>query len=190
MQTRFEQYSAKGNPRASDRWIRCARGMSTENMLSQILEVLTPDQGYLMFFNNRGWTVSPTLPACVLIKPIHFMSTNSFLLNVRPLFLVLLTYFERYLIDVTVIWQYSTISKITVCPRKIGTGGTGGISNHDNETHRDSDSVFYSLMWVLQNESTLPARFSAHAPQLSLSPSHYFLSDLVENTTSKSLLGY
>ena len=32
-----------------------------------------------------------------------------------------------------------------------------------------------------------PARVSAHAPQLSLSPSHYFLSDLVENTTSKSL---
>jgi hypothetical protein len=37
---------------------------------------------------------------------------------------------------------------------------------------------------------TLPARVSAHAPQLSLSPSYYFLSDLMENTTSKSLLGY
>ncbi len=37
---------------------------------------------------------------------------------------------------------------------------------------------------------TLPARVSAHAPQLSLSPSHYFLPDLMENMTSKSLLGY
>ena len=38
---------------------------------------------------------------------------------------------------------------------------------------------------------TPPGRVSAHAPQLSLSPSHHFLSDLMENTTgSKSLLGY
>ncbi len=37
---------------------------------------------------------------------------------------------------------------------------------------------------------TLPARVSAHAPQLLLSPSHYFRSDLMENTTSKSLLEY
>jgi hypothetical protein len=34
-------------------------------------------------------------------------------------------------------------------------------------------------------ETTLPARVSAHAPQLSWSPSHYFLSDLMENTTLK-----
>ena len=40
---------------------------------------------------------------------------------------------------------YSTISKITVRPREIGTGGTEVTSNHDNESHRDSDSVFYSL---------------------------------------------
>jgi hypothetical protein len=32
-----------------------------------------------------------------------------------------------------------------------------------------------------------PTRVRAHTPQLSLSPSHYFLSDLMENTTSKSL---
>jgi hypothetical protein len=36
---------------------------------------------------------------------------------------------------------YSTISKITVRPRELGTGGTGVTSNHDNETHRDSDSI-------------------------------------------------
>ena len=47
---------------------------------------------------------------------------------------------------------YSTISKITVRPREIGTGGTGVTSNHDNEAHRGSDSVFYSLIWALQNE--------------------------------------
>ena len=41
---------------------------------------------------------------------------------------------------------YSTISKITVRPREIGTGGTGVTSNHDNEAHRGSDSVFYSLI--------------------------------------------
>jgi hypothetical protein len=36
---------------------------------------------------------------------------------------------------------YPTISKITVRPREIGTGGTGVTSNHDNEAHRGSDSV-------------------------------------------------
>ena len=41
---------------------------------------------------------------------------------------------------------YSTISKIAVRPREIGTGGTGVTSNHDNEAHRGSDSVFYSLI--------------------------------------------
>jgi hypothetical protein len=40
---------------------------------------------------------------------------------------------------------YSTISKITVRPREIETGGTGVTSNHDNEAHRGLDSVFYSL---------------------------------------------
>ncbi len=80
---------------------------------------------------------------------------------------------------------YSTISKITVRPREIGTGGTGVTSNLDNEAHRGSDFVFYSLIWALHNEWLFP-----HFPQLSLSPSHYFLSDLMENTTSKSLLGY
>jgi hypothetical protein len=51
---------------------------------------------------------------------------------------------------------YSTISKLTVSPREIGRGGTRGTgvtSNHgDNETHRSSDSVFYNLIWALQNE--------------------------------------
>ena len=44
---------------------------------------------------------------------------------------------------------YSTISKITVRPREIGTGGTGVTSNHDNEAHRGSDSVSYSLICAL-----------------------------------------
>ncbi len=56
---------------------------------------------------------------------------------------------------------YSTISKITVRPREIGTGGTGVTSNHDNEAHRGSDSVFYSLIWALQSE-WLFLRASAH----------------------------
>ncbi len=47
---------------------------------------------------------------------------------------------------------YSTISKITVRPREIGTGGTGATSNHDNEAHRGLDSGFYNLLWTLQNE--------------------------------------
>ncbi len=47
---------------------------------------------------------------------------------------------------------YSTISNITVRPREIGTGGTGVTSNHDNEANRGSGSVFYSLIWALQNE--------------------------------------
>ena len=40
----------------------CSAKGDDENKLDQILEVLTPDltldQGYLMFFNNRGLTVS------------------------------------------------------------------------------------------------------------------------------------
>jgi len=40
----------------------------------------------------------------------------------------------------------STISKITGRPREIGTGGPGVTSNHDNEAHWGSDSVFYSLI--------------------------------------------
>jgi len=72
----------------------------------------------------------------------------------------------------------------------IGTGGTGVTWTHNNEAHRGSDSVFYSLIWALRNEWRFLRRVSAHTPQLSLSPSHYFLSDLMENTTSTSLLGY
>jgi hypothetical protein len=41
-----------------------------------------------------------------------------------------------------------------------------------------------------EGRTSSPAHVSAHDPQLSLSPSHYFLSDLMENTTSKTLLGY
>jgi hypothetical protein len=33
---------------------------------------------------------------------------------------------------------------------------------------------------------TLPARVSEHAPQFSLSPSHYFLSDLIGNILPQS----
>ena len=40
--------------------------------------MLTPAQGYLMFFNNRGLTVSPLVS---LSNPIHFFSINSFLLK-------------------------------------------------------------------------------------------------------------
>ena len=49
-----------------------------EQTWSEILEVLTPAQGYLMFFNNRGLTVSPLVS---LSNPIHFFSINSFLLK-------------------------------------------------------------------------------------------------------------
>ncbi len=41
---------------------------------------------------------------------------------------------------------YSTMSKIAVRPREIGTGGTAVTSNHDNEAHESLDSVFYSLI--------------------------------------------
>jgi hypothetical protein len=36
----------------------CSAKDDDENNLGQILEVLTPAQGYLMFFNNRGLTTS------------------------------------------------------------------------------------------------------------------------------------
>ena len=49
-----------------------------EQTWSEILEVLTPAQGYLMFFNNRGLTASPLVS---LSNPIHFFSINSFLLK-------------------------------------------------------------------------------------------------------------
>ena len=49
-----------------------------EQAWSEILEVLTPAQGYLMFFNNRGLTASPLVS---LSNPIHFFSINSFLLK-------------------------------------------------------------------------------------------------------------
>jgi hypothetical protein len=42
--------------------------------------------------------------------------------------------------------------KDEVRPSEIGTGETGVTSNHDNEAHRGSDSVFDSLIWALQNE--------------------------------------
>jgi hypothetical protein len=72
--------------------------MTTEINLGQTPEVLTPAQGYLMFFNNRGVTAL----SLVLRQPKPLtQSTNSFLLNVRPLFLILLSFFERYLIEVT-----------------------------------------------------------------------------------------
>jgi hypothetical protein len=45
---------------------------------SEILEVLTPVRGYLMFFNKRGLTASPLVS---LSNPIHFFSINSFLLK-------------------------------------------------------------------------------------------------------------
>ncbi len=49
--------------------------MTTENLFGQILEVLTPSQGYLMFFNNRGLTDSPT---CVLSNPYTSFQTIPF----------------------------------------------------------------------------------------------------------------
>jgi hypothetical protein len=71
-----------------------------ENNLGQILEVLTATQGYLMFLNNRVSTVS----SLVSSRTETPLLLNQFLSsNVLPLFLVLLTYFERYLIEVTVI---------------------------------------------------------------------------------------
>jgi hypothetical protein len=36
----------------------CSAKGDDENKLDQILEVLTPAQGYLMFFHNRGLTSS------------------------------------------------------------------------------------------------------------------------------------
>ncbi len=89
---------------------------------------------------------------------------------------------------------YSTISKITVRPREIGTGGTWG--NIKSPQRGPSRFRLYFLQSDLSLTSwvTLPARVSAHISQVSLSPSHYFLSDLMENTTvittSKSLLGW
>jgi hypothetical protein len=72
----------------------------------------------------------------------------------------------------------STISKITVRPRQIGTGGTG-VTSITTTVERDPSRL----------------RLCFVQPDLSLTEwvtlkSHYFLSDLMGNTTSKSLLGY
>jgi hypothetical protein len=92
---------------------------------------------------------------------------------------------------------YSTISKITVRPREVGNRGNmksrqrgpssldGPTSNHDKEAHRVR-LCFLQPDLSLTEWVTLPARVSVHAPQVSLSPNHDFLSDLMKNTT----LGY
>ena len=53
------------------------------------------------------------------------------------------------------------------------------------EAHQDSDTVFYSLIWDLQNEwfflRAVRQRTHCSLLNFSLSPSHYFLSDLTGN---------
>jgi hypothetical protein len=60
------------------------QGLTTENKIDQILEVLTSDQGYMMFFNNvQG--LNCLIPDLCRCHHIHFFSTTySFLLNFRP----------------------------------------------------------------------------------------------------------
>jgi hypothetical protein len=84
----------------------------------------------------------------------------------------------------------STISKITVRPREMGTRGNGGNIKSRQRGPSRLRLCFLQSDLSLTEWVTLPARVSAHAPQLSLSSSHYFLSDLMDNTTSKSLLAY
>jgi hypothetical protein len=52
----------------------------------------------------------------------------------------------------------------------------------------------YHILNDIKDHSTSSRNWNkgnrGNAPQFSVSPSHYFLSDLMENTTSKSLLGY
>jgi hypothetical protein len=51
--------------------------------------------------------------------------------------------------------EVPTISKITVRPQEIETGGTGVTPNYDNEALRGSDSVFCSLIRALQNRTNI-----------------------------------
>jgi hypothetical protein len=66
-----------------DACLWCSAKGDDKNNLGQILEVLTPAQGYLMFFNNRGLTASFVVWSQTQTP---FPSTNSFLLSVRSLF--------------------------------------------------------------------------------------------------------
>ena len=66
--------------------------------------------------------------------------------------------------------------------------GTGVTSNHDNEAHRGSESVFYSLIWALQNEwlflcASARTLLNFHCLQVTI----YYQISGMENTTSKSL---
>jgi hypothetical protein len=54
--------------------------------------------------------------------------------------------------------EVPTISKITVRPQEIETGGTGVTPNYDNEALRGSDSVFCSLIRALQNRTYILIR--------------------------------
>ena len=80
----------------------------------------------------ESFTLLPILD-CTLVSntPLLFFTINT-ILHTRLSFGI-----------VHSIMIYPTISKITVRPREIGTGGT---LNHDSEAHRGADSVFYSLM--------------------------------------------
>ena len=85
---------------------------------------------------------------------------------------------------------YSTISKIIVRPGSRNRTRTGGTRQLQQRGLSKLRLCFLQPDLSLKEWVTLPARVSVHASQLSLSPSHELLQDLMENTNSKSLLGY
>jgi hypothetical protein len=96
--------------------MHCYKG-DDENNLGQILEVLTPAQGYLMFFNNRGVTASsvvlsqtqPPFP----INQFLFSQCSSFVLN-TVIFRKILDRGHSYLRKQMQAWGDERIKKIVI----------------------------------------------------------------------------
>jgi hypothetical protein len=84
------------------------------------------------------------------------------------------------------VYCFSTVFTLTVRPREIGTGGTGLTSKHDNEAQTLFSTALSESYRMNDSSCARHTLLNFHCP----SPSHYFLSDRMENITSKSLLLY
>ena len=155
-------------------------------------------------FENSHFTENKELPStclprnlpCLVFKSINTFLTytsqtgqqqTSFFFRISTLLHILHIRLSFVIVHSIII--YSTMSKITLSPREIGTGGTGNIKSRQRGPSRLRLCFLHPDLnlteWV-----TLPVHVSTHTPHLSFSPSHYFLSDIMDNTTSNSLLGY
>jgi hypothetical protein len=80
-----EKFSARvTRTPACDAELRVPLGLSDENKLDQILEILTLAQGYLMFFNKRGLTVSSLVSLSIRLLLNNFLSPQCSSFVPRP----------------------------------------------------------------------------------------------------------